>query len=174
MNRRHFLSTLLAGLATAPLVARVVADYPFTFRKVNEWQPAKLNPEWFSAPHEMTGRRRSLADWLDDLRKESPKIRVVLGSDACEYFGVRFLRGHINSEEVFPDKPSVVFSIENRPYRYDKYGKLAEFYTSENTPLGWTTRMSPEWINAPTEIAIAYYGSTIHTAPFDRTTFLLV
>lgn len=44
MNRLQFFRNLALGAAAVPAAVKAMyADHPFTFRKVNEWQPGPRN-----------------------------------------------------------------------------------------------------------------------------------
>ena len=148
MNRSDFLKTLGLGALTLPALLEAASD----------------------------PRRRTLIEWLDDVRREQPKATVICGSDALEYFREKYSAKATDGRGLSQDfgVPNYRFSCEQIPYRYTEEGYLVNPYFETMTDRGRAHQLNPAWIYASTEVCIAYGGSTVFYAPFDRKTFVLL
>ncbi len=109
---------------------------------------------------------RTLIEWLDDVRHGHPKATFIGGPDVIEYFRREFQKN--------PGDGFCKFTFENMPYRYDHAGYLLSPYYQQMTSDGRMHSMNQAWKNAPIEVCIAYAGSTIFWAPFNRKTYRLL
>lgn len=108
---------------------------------------------------------RTLLEWLDDIRREHSSATFVCGSDIVEYFRREFTSDHLGGH--------VRFTIEQYPYRYSKSGKIVGPFINAESRGQRISALNLDWINAPTEVCIAYSGNTFYWAPFNRKTFRL-
>lgn len=156
MDRRTFFRNLVLGAAAVPAAMLAKPSVP---RRIN-------NPAWENAEYGMSSGgawyRRSLIDWLNDVRSECVELRVQCSSDAMEYFRER--------ADAMVTGAFVRFELERYPYRNTDRGIfITPFYIDNDG----ASKLNPSWKYARVEQVIAYHGSTVHFAPYDRTTFLL-
>ncbi len=109
---------------------------------------------------------RTLIEWLDDVRDNHTKVTFIGSPDTIEYFRRNFFtsRNAIHTS----------FTLEQYPYRYDENFKIVSPYINAVSGGQRISAINMDWINAPTEVCIAYAGSTIFWAPFNRKTYRLL
>jgi len=124
-------------------------------------------------------RKRTIVDWLEELRSDGLRVTGVYGS----FKAIEFFRDHYKLKEALPPRwwhvsdhsgVRTQFVADQFDWRYSAPGEVLNPMIMEACGVGRSFRVNPEWVNAPIAVVIATEGSTLHAQYYDRKTFELV